>query len=105
MNKKTQMIIGIAAVGVAAYFLLKNKNKDKVFANLRGPGTPLQSLPQQGTLGPNRPAEACSSGSCVDGRCTISQYGPNGQVMSTAYYACTGSGNDIRVQQLVTTGF
>ena len=94
MNKKTQMIIGIAAVaGVAAYFLLKNNKKDKVFANLRGPIN-------QGPLGPNRPAEPCSSGSCVDGRCTVSTYGPNGQIMSTMYYTCSGSGTGIRVGTL-----
>jgi len=36
MNKKTQMIIGIAAIAGVAYLLLKNKSKDKIFANLKG---------------------------------------------------------------------
>jgi len=95
MDKKTQMIIGIVAVAGVAYFLL-NKNtskKEKVFANLRGPIN-------QGPLGPNRPAEPCSSGSCIDGRCTVNTYGPNGQIMSTMYYTCSGSGTGIRVGTL-----
>ena len=32
MNKKTQMILGVFAVGAVAYWLL-NRRKDKIFAN------------------------------------------------------------------------
>ena len=34
MNKKTQTIIGVLAVGVIALYFFKNSKKDKVFANL-----------------------------------------------------------------------
>ena len=34
MNKKTQMWLGIAAVGVAGYWLWNKRKQEKVFANL-----------------------------------------------------------------------
>jgi hypothetical protein len=34
MNKKTQMLIGVAAVGVAAYLLWEKSQKPKSFMNL-----------------------------------------------------------------------
>lgn len=36
MNKNTKMIIGVAAVGVAAYFIYQQMNKPKGFAGLVG---------------------------------------------------------------------
>lgn len=36
MNKKTQMWIGILAIAGGAYWLMTQKKKDRVFANLRG---------------------------------------------------------------------
>jgi len=106
MNKKTQMIIGIVAVaGVAAYLLLnKNKSKDRVFANLRGPGkgTIQTTFGEGGLVGPVRPAQPCSSGQCVDGRCTVLSYGPQGAIIGSTTHMCSGSG-DIQVGQMINT--
>jgi hypothetical protein len=104
MNKKTQMIIGIAAVAGVAYFLLnKNKSKDRVFANLRGKGTIQTTFGEGGLVGPVRPAQPCSSGQCVDGRCTVLSYGPYGAVIGSATHMCSGGGKDIAVGQMVNT--
>jgi hypothetical protein len=108
MNKKTQMIIGIAAIAGVAYFLLNNKKKDKVFANyanLRGPGkgTIQTTFGEGGLVGPVRPAQPCSSGQCVDGRCTVLSYGPQGAVIGSTTHMCAGSGEDIQVGQMINT--
>jgi hypothetical protein len=105
MNKKTQMIIGIVAVaGVAAYLLLKNnKSKETVFANLRGPGRIQTTFGEGGLVGPVRPAQPCSSGQCVDGRCTVLSYGPQGAVIGSTTHICSGGGEDIAVGQMINT--
>ena len=36
MNKKTQMWLGVAAIGVAGYFLWKKSQEQKSFANVAG---------------------------------------------------------------------
>ena len=36
MNKKTQMWLGVAALGVAGYFLWKKSQEQKSFANVAG---------------------------------------------------------------------
>mgnify|MGYP007070565120 CR=1 FL=1 len=101
MNKKTQMWIGILAIAGGAYWLMTQKKKDRVFANLKGPGN-IGGGFGQGPLGPNRPAEPCSSGSCVDGRCIINSYGPYGNIIGQEYHSCSGSGDNIRVGGLIT---
>lgn len=52
MDKKLQMLLGVAAVGFGAYWLWKQQqSKEKVFANLKGGGGIVTSNCVAGTLG------------------------------------------------------
>ena len=75
MNKKTQMWLGVAAVGVAAYWLWQRSKQEKVFANL---------VSKKSTL---------DTSQCV-GPVEILTYDPTGNPMR-CHYACENREGDI----------
>ena len=70
MDKKTQMWLGVAAVGVAAYLIWKQSQKEKVFANLVSKKStldtsqcagPVEILTNDPTANPMRCHYACEN--------------------------------------------
>jgi len=75
INKQTKMILGLAAVGVAGYFILKSM-KPKTQNFTRRKSSSVSSCTEDGSCeGPQ--GNICGE-SCVNGVCFIAQYGPSG---------------------------
>ena len=92
MNKQKKMILGLAAVGVAGYFVFKSmKPKTR---NFRSEGSPVSTtkLPK---------IQKCGQG-CDFGRCFVPVTGATGQVTHNLIYACTGTTSD-KITTLIST--
>jgi hypothetical protein len=91
MNKQTKMILGVAAVGVAGYFVFKSmKPKTQNFGG---------DLPRTRIKLPR--IQKCGEG-CDFGRCFVPVVGATGQVTNNLIYACTGTTSD-KISTLISS--
>lgn len=93
MNKQTKMILGVAAVGVAAYFIFKSMKPKTGFVREGSPVRQRIRIPRPGRCG--------EVGGCVNNRCNYRVFGPTGQVQSVITHTCSGDGESMQIGPMV----
>lgn len=95
MDKQTKMILGVAAIGVAAYLVFKSM-KPKTTATFVNEGVPVRPrirIPRPGRCG--------TVGGCVNNRCNYKVFGPTGNVQSVITHTCSGDGESMQIGPMV----
>ena len=92
MNKKTQMIIGIAAVAGLGYMIWKKNQKPTGFVNAAGGfARTAKRRTGGGVCTEGSPTCNICGESCLDGKCYVPVYDENGNV-TYRMASCGGTG-------------